>query len=88
MQSEVKIYNYAGPREAMRKIHHSEGLIGLYRAYGATLLFFGPMTAIFFVAYEWLKERVVQIKDAPTLSESIVCSAGAGAIAGHITTPL
>jgi hypothetical protein len=46
------------------------------------------MSAIFFASYEWLKERVVQIKDAPTLSESIICSAGAGAIAGHITTPL
>jgi hypothetical protein len=31
VQSEVKIYNYAGPREAFKKISATEGIIGLYR---------------------------------------------------------
>jgi uncharacterized membrane protein len=31
VQSEVKIYSYAGPREAITKISASEGIIGLYR---------------------------------------------------------
>jgi hypothetical protein len=31
VQSEVKIYRYAGPRDAARKIKISEGVVGLYR---------------------------------------------------------
>jgi hypothetical protein len=31
VQSEVKIYSYNGPKEAIKKIHNSEGIIGLYR---------------------------------------------------------
>lgn len=31
VQSVVKLYSYRGPRDAMRKIHGTEGLIGLYR---------------------------------------------------------
>lgn len=31
VQSEVKIYSYAGPLEAVRKINATEGIIGLYR---------------------------------------------------------
>jgi len=31
VQSEVKLYKYDSPKDAMKKIHKSEGLIGLYR---------------------------------------------------------
>ena len=31
VQSEVKIYSYKGPLEAIKKINLSEGIIGLYR---------------------------------------------------------
>lgn len=31
VQSEVKIYSYSGPMEAVKKINASEGIIGLYR---------------------------------------------------------
>ena len=31
VQSEVKIYNYRGPLEAIKKINLTEGIIGLYR---------------------------------------------------------
>lgn len=31
VQDVVKLYKYNGPRDAMRKIHKTEGLIGLYR---------------------------------------------------------
>lgn len=64
VQNVVKLYKYDGPRDAMKKIHKSEGLIGLYRAFGATLVFFGPMSAIFFASYEQMKKWVVKdIKD-------------------------
>ena len=35
----------------MKKINKSEGIMGLYRAFGATLLFFGPFSAIFFTMF-------------------------------------
>lgn len=31
VQSEIKLYSYKSPTEAMQKIHRSEGIIGLYR---------------------------------------------------------
>lgn len=31
VQNVVKLYTYNGPRDAMKKIHNTEGLIGLYR---------------------------------------------------------
>ena len=58
------------------------------QAYGATLVFFGPTSAIFFVCYEKLKTIFVKDQKAPTLSESIICSSGAGALSGFFTTPL
>ena len=58
------------------------------KAYGATLLFFGPFSAIFFTCFEKLKDLVVKDREKPTLVESMVCSATASAFAGFITTPL
>lgn len=31
VQSELNIYQYKGPRDAAKKINHSEGAVGLYR---------------------------------------------------------
>jgi hypothetical protein len=31
VQSELKIYTYAGPRDAAKKINRVEGVVGLYR---------------------------------------------------------
>ena len=33
VQKEVKIYHYDGPRDAVNKIRHTEGIIGLYRVF-------------------------------------------------------
>ena len=51
-------------------------------------MFFGPFSAIFFASYEKMKDLVLENKDKPTLTESIICSSTAGAFAGWITTPL
>jgi len=95
VQSELNIYKYKGPRDAVFKINLSEGLSGLYRvssftiqAYGATLLFFGPFSAIFFAIFEKMKDFVAKDRQKPTLIESMVCSATASAFAGFVTTPL
>lgn len=62
VQSEVKVYSYRNPIDALKKIHLSEGIIGLYRAFGATLLFFGPFSAIFFATFEQMKKWIVKNK--------------------------
>lgn len=36
-----------------------EGIRGLYRAYGATVMSFGPFSALYFVFYEFAKGKFV-----------------------------
>ncbi len=88
VQSQFNLYKYNGPIDAAKKIKFSEGFVGLYRAYGATLMFFGPFSAILFASYQKIKDLVLKDRQKPTLSESIICSAAASGIAGYITTPL
>jgi hypothetical protein len=57
------------------------------KALGATLLFFGPYSAIFFVCYEKFKKYFAK-GDQMSMGSSILCSSFASAIAGFITTPL
>ena len=48
---------YRGSYDALRKIMKNEGLKGIYKGYGATLLSFGPFSAIYFGLYESMKRR-------------------------------
>ena len=41
-----------------------EGARGLYRAYGATVMSFGPFSALYFLFYEKLKEYTVNFSAA------------------------
>lgn len=43
---------YKNGAHALRSIIKSEGVVGLYRGYGATLLSFGPFSALFFMMHE------------------------------------
>lgn len=36
-----------------------EGIRGLYRAYGATVMSFGPFSALYFLFYEYIKGMLV-----------------------------
>lgn len=58
VQSDLKTYNYKNDLDAIRQIKATEGLKGLYRAYGATILSFGPFSALYFLFYEKIKEQV------------------------------
>jgi len=40
VQAQVKLYKYNSPTDAMKKIHKSEGIIGLYRV---NRIIFRPM---------------------------------------------
>ena len=50
-------FKYRNDVDAIRQILRSEGTRGLYRAYGATVMSFGPFSALYFLFYEKLKER-------------------------------
>ena len=51
----MKNFNYTGDLNAIRQILNTEGVRGLYRAYWATVMSFGPFSALYFLFYEKLK---------------------------------
>lgn len=55
VQYDLKIYKYKNSRDAIRQIISKESYIGLYRAYGATILAFGPYLGIQLMMYEKVK---------------------------------
>lgn len=52
VQSNRQDLNYKGNIDAFRTIFKEEGLRGIYKGYGATLLSFGPYSALYFLFYE------------------------------------
>ena len=52
-------FKYRNDIDAIRQILKTEGARGLYRAYGATVMSFGPFSALYFLFYEKFKERAV-----------------------------
>jgi len=90
---------YRNAADAVRQIAKSEGLVrGFYKGYNATLLSFGPFSAIYFALYEALKPMAAQ-RLAPsasadgspageTFASNMLASAVAGAVSSWVTNPL
>mmetsp|Transcript_33412 Transcript_33412/g.78814 ORF Transcript_33412/g.78814 Transcript_33412/m.78814 type:complete len:250 (-) Transcript_33412:909-1658(-) len=83
---------YKGGWDALKKISKTEGPMGIYKGYGATLASFGPFSALYFVFYEkfksWSKQCNQQSNEnmpstAIPLSFTIISSASAGMLAMH-----
>jgi hypothetical protein len=55
VQSNLGKYSYSSDLDAFRQIRNTEGIRGLYRAYGATVMSFGPFSALYFSFYEKMK---------------------------------
>ena len=81
VQSNLKTFAYRSDLDAIRQVLHSEGVRGLYRAYAATVMSFGPFSAFYFLFYEKLKGlfvsndvhtylRKVERRDAASLKAS------------------
>ena len=47
--------NYRGSFDAVASILRADGIRGIYRGYGATVLSFGPFSALYFMFYEQFK---------------------------------
>lgn len=85
-------YYYKNSRDGIRQILSQEGLRGLYKGYGATLLSYGPMSAIYFVFYENLKSVIQSNKGSMSsqlsFAEALSCAAAAGSVASFLSSPL
>lgn len=101
VQSKLKSYHYTSDINAFSQVLKTEGIRGLYKAYPATVLSFGPFSALYFMFYEQLKGLVVK-NDAHTylskvkekshvqigFFQSMFLSMIAGASASFLTNPL
>ena len=55
VQSSLKTFNYKNDYQAIIQICQNEGIRGIYKAYGATVMSFGPLSAFNFMFYEFFK---------------------------------
>lgn len=84
---------YKGSLDAITTIIREEGFKGIYKGYNATLLSYGPFSALYFYFYEMsksyvqLKKKDKNYKDL-NFNENLICSALAGSSASFITNPL
>ena len=56
VQSNLKLYSYSNSWDAFKTIMKQEKFFGLYRAYGATVLAFGPFIGLNLTLFERVKE--------------------------------
>lgn len=54
----MKNYRYENAFDAIKQICAKEGYMSLYKAYGATVLSFGPLTGINIALYDKVKSKV------------------------------
>jgi len=61
---------YDNTFDAWRKIVKVEGLYGLYKGYGATLLSFGPFSGLYFLFYEEASDELDPTHSEESISNS------------------
>ncbi|KAJ4840976.1 hypothetical protein Tsubulata_026496 [Turnera subulata] len=80
---------YRGILHALRTIAREEGLVGLYKGLGATLLGVGPNIAISFSVYETLRSSWHEHRpDDSTVVKSLACGSLSGIASSTATFPL
>ncbi|CAJ1949349.1 unnamed protein product [Sphenostylis stenocarpa] len=80
---------YQGISHAFSTICRDEGLLGLYKGLGATLLGVGPSIAISFSVYEWLRSVwQSQRPDDSTSMVGLACGSLSGIASSTATFPL
>lgn len=81
---------YRGIGHALATIAADEGLAGLYRGLGATLLQVAPSLAINYATYEAMRSQWLALTDrtTPTVSISLACGSMAGLVSSSCTFPL
>ena len=92
---------YRSSWHALQTISKTEGILTLYKGYGATLLSFGSYSGLFFLFYERLLKQTREYLAASDSSSfeqkhqrevpfhwTVICSCTAGAAASWLTSPL
>lgn len=80
---------YKGVWGTLGRIVRDEGVLGLYKGMGATLLGVGPNIAINFCVYETLKARwLLKHPETPPTLVSLACGSLAGIFSSTATFPL
>ncbi|OWZ12020.1 Mitochondrial Carrier (MC) protein, partial [Phytophthora megakarya] len=90
VQGQGQTIYYRDTLDAVQTIARTERLGGLYKGYAATLLSFGPFSALYFMFYEKTKAFAQERLDTDELQAqyTLVSAAIAGATASVLTNPL
>ena len=78
---------FKGPIDAVRKIISAEGLAGLYRGLGATVLRQGANSSVRLTSYSVLKSVQTQAGYGTSTAATFASGAGAGLITVYLTMP-
>lgn len=78
---------FKGPIDAVRKIVASEGLSGLYRGLGATVLRQGANSSVRLTSYSMLKSVQTKAGYGKSTAATFASGAGAGLITVYLTMP-
>ncbi|KAI9078312.1 hypothetical protein K1719_039688 [Acacia pycnantha] len=89
LAAQTKVVYYKGIWHALRTISKDEGLFGLYKGLGATLLGVGPSIAISFSVYETLRSFWQSNRpNDSTVIVSLACGSLSGIASSTATFPL
>ncbi|WCJ19713.1 Mitochondrial substrate carrier family protein [Euphorbia peplus] len=89
LAAQTNVMYYRGIRHTLRTICRDEGVMGLYKGLGATLLGVGPNIAIGFTVYETLRTKWQSHRpDDHTVAVSLACGSLSGIASSTATFPL
>lgn len=83
--------HYKGGMNALVSIFSQEGIRGLYRGYGASIITYAPTSACWWLTYGTIKPIFFAFTPKDSLLENIaagICGAISGATAAFVTNPL
>lgn len=87
-RQQTAAYGRISSLTAFRQVVAGEGVAGLYRGFGGTILREIPFTCIQFPLYEFLKHKAAGRTKEPTWWQAAATGSIAGSFAAAVTTPL
>ncbi|WFC95768.1 S-adenosylmethionine transporter [Malassezia brasiliensis] len=87
-RQQTAAYGRISSLTAFRQVVAGEGVAGLYRGFGGTILREIPFTCIQFPLYEFLKHKAAGRAKEPTWWQAAATGSVAGSVAAAMTTPL
>lgn len=87
-RQQTAAYGRTSSFAAFRQVVGGEGVAGLYRGFGGTILREIPFTCIQFPLYEFIKQSMAGPKKEPSWWQAAGAGSIAGSFAAAVTTPL